>query len=391
MISKEHKKHSDITRASYGFFARNEWAFVGGQCSGIKSLTKVIINALSSNYQLAYVDADHHIDEDNSDPQHKKGIPTISYTKKNINSHQFNFLNELNPFQYRRLLNEADAVLINGNHFEATNQVIIIDAAKKESLHKRLSQLTNVQLILLADNSAEVFDFVQEAVPAYKKIPVYNLDETDKIVAFFADKMKSAIPILNGLALAGGKSTRMGHDKGMIKWHSKEQQYYVADLLKNLCNEVYISCQPGQLIQEGYIKLADTFTGLGPFGAILSAFREAPDVAWMVIACDLPLLDAATLQYLKNNRNASSMATSFESPYNHFPEPLVTVWEPKSYPVLLSFLSQGYNCPAKALRNMDTTILKIQDSEKLMNVNTKEEFAKAQQYFQNNLHEDHAS
>jgi molybdopterin-guanine dinucleotide biosynthesis protein A len=390
MISKDYKKHTDIARASYGFFCRNEWAFAGGQCNDIKSLTQVIIDALSPNYQFAYVDADHHIEEGNAQTQQRKGVTTISYTKY-INFHQFNFLNELNPFQYRQLFNQADGVLINGNHFEAKNQVIIIDETKKRSLQKRLSQLTNVQLILIADNSADVFDFVKEAIPTYSNLPVYKLDETDKIVQFFEDKMKSGIPVLNGLVLAGGKSTRMGRDKGMIKWHNKEQQYYIADLMKNICNEVYISCQPGQPIQEGYIKLADTFMGLGPFGAILSGFREEPDVAWMVIACDLPLLDAGTLQYLKNHRNPSSMATSFESPYNHFPEPLIAIWEPKSYAVLLSFLAQGYNCPAKALRNMDTTILKIQDPEKLTNVNTKEEFAKTQQYLQNNLHEDHAS
>ncbi|MDQ2753583.1 MAG: NTP transferase domain-containing protein, partial [Bacteroidota bacterium] len=289
MISKEHKKHTDIARASYGSFSRNEWAFVGGQCNDIKSLAQVIIDALSPNYQLAYVDSDHHIDEGNAETPQNKGLPTVSYTK-NVNSHQFNFLNELNPFQYRQLFNQADGVLINGNHFEAKNQVIIIDETKKKSLQKRLSQLTNVQLILLAGNSNEMFDFIKESVPTYSNLPVYKLDETDKIVQFFKDKMKSAIPVLNGLVLAGGKSSRMGHDKGMIKWHSKEQQYYIADLMKNICNEVYISCQPGQQIQEGYVALADTFTGLGPFGAILSAFREKPDVAWMVIACDLPLL-----------------------------------------------------------------------------------------------------
>ncbi len=389
MISKEHKKHTDIPRPSYGFLGRKEWAFVGGQCTDIKSLTNIIINALSRNYQFAYVDADHHIDEDSAEAEPKKGSPAISYTGK-INFHQFNFLNELNPFQYRQIFNVADGVLINGNHFEAQTQVVIIDETKKRSLQKRLSQLTNVQLILLAGNSVDIFDFVKKTVPACNKIPVYNLNETDKIVQFFEDKMKLSIPVLNGLVLAGGKSTRMGRDKGMIKWHKKEQQYYLADLMKNVCNEVYISCQPTQQIQEGYPSLPDTFTGLGPFGAILSAFREAPDVAWMVIACDLPLLDAGTLQYLKNHRNTSSMATSFESPYNHFPEPLVAIWEPKSYAVLLSFLSQGYNCPVKALRNMDTTILQIQDATKLTNVNTTEEFAKAQQYIQNHLYEDHA-
>ena len=53
--------------------------------------------------------------------------------------------------------------------------------------------------------------------------------------------METQQSILNGLVLAGGKSKRMGRDKSSIQWHGKEQQYYMADLLKPQCNEVYIS------------------------------------------------------------------------------------------------------------------------------------------------------
>jgi molybdopterin-guanine dinucleotide biosynthesis protein A len=41
--------------------------------------------------------------------------------------------------------------------------------------------------------------------------------------------------------------------------------------------------------------------------------------------------------------------------------------------VLLSFLSQGYTCPRKALRNNDVNIIKAPDPETLMNVNRPED------------------
>lgn len=391
MISKEHKKHTDIARPGYGTFGRNEWAFAGGQCNDIKQLADDVISSLSVKYKCAYIDAKHHEDkEDNSLPRSLERGALAAYTN-HTGYHQFDFAKEFNQFQYRQIFNDADVVLINGNHFEAQKQVIIIDENKKASLQKRLSQLSNVELILLAGNASEPFDFIKEAIPAYDDLPVYKSDETHKIIEFFKNRMQGCAPKLNGLVLAGGKSIRMGHDKGLINWHGKEQQYYMADLLKNICDDVYISCRPDQKTDASYKMLTDTFTGLGPFGAILSAFREKPDAAWMVTACDLPLLDAETLSYLKENRNIASMATSFESPYNHFPEPLVAIWEPKSYPVLLSFLSQGYNCPVKALRNTDTTILKPTEPDKLTNVNTKEEFEKLQQQLQKNLHKEHAT
>ncbi len=206
-----------------------------------------------------------------------------------------------------------------------------------------------MELILLADSASDVFDFIKEALPAWKNIPLYGLDETEKIIAFFEAKMQQAKPPLNGLVLAGGKSLRMGYDKGAINWYGKEQRYYVADMLAPFCHEVFISCRAEQKRQldSGYQALEDTFTGLGPFGAILSAFREHPDHAWLVVACDLPLLEPDTFRFLIENRGISSAATAFNSPDNEFPEPLITIWEPKSYTVLLAFLAQGYSCPRK--------------------------------------------
>ena len=188
--------------------------------------------------------------------------------------------------------------------------------------------------------------------------------------------------IINGLVLAGGKSTRMGRDKSSIPWHGKEQQYYMADLLRPLCNDVFISHRKEQASEtnENYKTLTDTYTGIGPYGAILSAFQFQPDAAWLVVACDLPLLDKETLGYLLASRNSDTMATTFQSPHDGLPEPLITIWEPKSYQVLLSFLSNGYTCPRKVLiRSNNAHILQPPDTVTLMNVNTPEDFAKAEQ------------
>ena len=72
----------------------------------------------------------------------------------------------------------------------------------------------------------------------------------------------------------------------------------MADMLRPLCNEVYISLRQDQEAEmhEGYKTLTDSYTGIGPYGAILSAFKFQPDAAWLVVACDLPLLNVDTLK-----------------------------------------------------------------------------------------------
>lgn len=191
---------------------------------------------------------------------------------------------------------------------------------------------------------------------------------------------ESNFPKLYGLVLAGGKSRRMGNPKDKINWHGKEQRYYAADLLAPFCDEVFISCRQDQLenFDPNYNALTDTFLNMGPFGGILSALRSQRDKAWLVVACDLPLLDEKSLEFLIENRNIEKAATTYESPFDGLPEPLITIWEPKSYPLLLNFLGSGITCPRKVLINSDTLILKPGNPDSLMNVNTPEDVAKAQ-------------
>lgn len=376
MTLKEHKKHTDLVRPALGNYGRNEWAIVGAPCVFIKALADQVIHALSPSYKCAYADTSHN-DEVVLAPGRLANGAVLEYTDQ-INYQQFNYNSLPTPFVLRQQFADADLVLVNGNHQQAKAQVVIISENKKASLEKRLSQLTNVELILLAENVTDVFDFIKEKITDWQTLPLYRLDETDKIIAFFEAKMQQAKPKLNGLVLAGGKSMRMGFDKGAVNWFGKEQRYYIADMLKPLCEEVFISCRTDQKhqININYNVLEDTFTGLGPFGAILSAFREQPDKAWLVVACDLPLLETETFKSLIEQRKTSAIATAFNSPDNEFPEPLITIWEPKSYPVLLAFLAQGYSCPRKVLINSDVHLLQVPNPASLSNVNTPDELEK---------------
>lgn len=376
MILKEHTKHTKLARPTLGHFGRNEWSIVGTNCGNIQRLAKHVIAALSAQYQCAYLDADHaSADAEPGLPGMLAAGASIEYTDA-IHSHQLRIHEKLGMHQFRKIFNESDLILVNGNHHEASTQIVVIDPAKENSLRKRLAQLSNVKLILLAEGVGQVFDFVENTLPGIAEIPRLSLADVDGIVRFFQQEMSLRTAPVQGLVLAGGRSLRMGQDKSLMTWHGKPQREYMADMLQTLCEEVYISCRAGQGIESAYPSLPDTFFELGPYGAILSAFRHQPNTAWLVVACDLPLLDPATLEFLLQNRQARRVATTFESPHDQMPEPLITIWEPKSYAVLLSFLAQGYSCPRKVLMNADTHILPVPNPAALTNVNTPEELEK---------------
>ncbi|GJM33372.1 MAG: hypothetical protein DHS20C18_23730 [Saprospiraceae bacterium] len=373
-----HQKHTKLTRPDLGQFGRNEWAIIGTPCGNIQQLATQLITQLSAEFKMAYVDADHQSADQEAvqgkDPKSPLAHgATLVYTDK-ITHHRFEVDEKLDNYQYRQWFNGQDLVLVNGNHFVAKQQIVVIDPKKESSLAKKLDRLTDVRLILLTDDGQAIYPFLQEHL-GDQKPAILNLNDTDKIANWLKQEMAATKPPLFGLVLAGGKSQRMGQDKGLIDYHGKPQREYAADLLSTVCDEVYLSCRSEQAgeIESAYPLLPDTFTGLGPFGAIASAFRAYPNNAWLVIACDLPLLDGPTLTHLNQHRNLSKIATAFQSPVNEFPEPLIAIWEPRAYPVLLQFLAQGYSCPRKVLINSEIELIEVAKAEKLMNVNLPEE------------------
>ncbi|OYD42137.1 NTP transferase domain-containing protein [Sphingobacterium cellulitidis] len=198
-------------------------------------------------------------------------------------------------------------------------------------------------------------------------------------------KEQNNVPEIYGLVLAGGKSRRMGKPKDLMDWHGKEQRYFAADLLSEFCEQVFISCREDQLedFDSHYQSLTDSFLNMGPFGGILSALHAHRNKAWLVVACDLPLLDRETLNKLVENRDSDKIATTYKSPFDSLPEPLISIWEPKSFGSLLNSLEKGITCPRKVLINGDILILDPESPDALMNVNSPEDAQKAQQVLKN--------
>lgn len=378
MISKEHHKHPKLARPAYGTFARTEWAILGAPCQHIRALADTVIRHLSDRYKCAYMDARHATENSGETGPTPPGA-FMEYCDL-IHARQLQSRASWNSFRLRQIFHETDVAFVNGNHYQASAQVVVLHPAKRASIEKRLAQLTRVELFLLTEDNTEVFDFLKDALPEWQSVPRLHITDIPAICHFFESKLAAAKPPLRGLVLAGGESRRMGVDKGAMTWHGKPQRQYIAELMAEFCEETCISCRPGQATEmlDGFPVLTDTFTGLGPFGAILSAFRQHPDSAWLVVACDLPLVNRDLIGQLVAARQPASVATAFQSPQNEFPEPLITIWEPKSYAELLSFLSLGYSCPRKVLINTDVHLIQADSPERLMNVNTPEELEQAQ-------------
>ncbi len=367
-------KHAALARPDLGAFGRFELAILGTPCNGIKRLAAAVTEHLGAQLRVAYVDADHKGEEGPANPFLLAGA-ALHYNDK-IAAKRFDYRGDLNPYQLKPFFAGQDLVLVNGNHFAARSQVVVVDPAKP--LEKKLDKLTDVRLVLLAEGVTDVPAYLADLLQRAGNPPVLPLPDTEAVARHILGLWQAQLPPLHGLVLAGGLSTRMRRDKGLLEYHGEAQREYAAGLLARYCRHVYLSCRPDQAGEPGgnFPRLPDTFTGLGPKGGILSALRHGPDAAWLVVACDLPLLDDKTLGFLVSHRDPSRVATAFLDPEGKFPEPLVTIYEPRSYPVLLQMLALGYSCPRKTLINSDVALLRAPNAKALTNVNEPAEYEK---------------
>jgi molybdopterin-guanine dinucleotide biosynthesis protein A len=206
-------------------------------------------------------------------------------------------------------------------------------------------------------------------------LPLYFLI----LVDVMDQEQKHPIPALKGLVLAGGESRRMGFDKSLMNYHGLPQREYLFHLLQPYTTETFISCRPGQIIESDFPLIEDEYEDMGPFGAILTAFKKDPSAAWFVVACDFPLLDHHAILQLKESRNTGGYATSFLDIHTLMPEPWITILEPKIYPVLLEYHSRGKSSLRGILVDYNTTVIKPEDPDILLNANTKEEAERLKQ------------
>ena len=363
-VLKKHKKHTNLERRDNDNFAPNEIAILGTNCGIISNLVHEISEKLS-NYKLAYFDASHAKDV----AQNRLS----EYTFHHQGNLQITTSGNINKFEQRLQFAQFDYVFINGNHYQGVKQILILDEEKEASVLKRLEQLDRIQFVIKLKKDKEYFSFLEEKYPQIKNITCYTIDEIDKISNHINNLIQEKIAAVKGLVLVGGQSTRMGQDKSNLDYFGKPQKIVAKELLESNNLETFYSVQNASEYDD---EIHDKFLNLGPFGGICSAFQKDPNAAWFVLATDVPFVNDQIIKLLLNQRNPGKIATAIKGKGKDFPEPLITIYEPKAYPILLQYLAQGYSCPRKALINSEVEIVEV-DDDFIRNINTPVDFTNA--------------
>jgi len=182
-----------------------------------------------------------------------------------------------------------------------------------------------------------------------------------------------------GLVLAGGRSLRMGRDKAYLRHGGQTQLARTHALLASLVAPCHVSVrqtQHGDPLRAGFPCITDHLVDQGPAAGILAAHACDPGAAWLVVACDLPLLDRATLARLIQARAPEYDAVAYRDPASDEPEPLCAVWEPAACRALRQSVEQGHAGPRWTLLRIRTHWLRPDAGGALTNANTPGDLAR---------------
>ena len=190
-------------------------------------------------------------------------------------------------------------------------------------------------------------------------------------------------PPLMGLLLAGGMSRRMGTDKAALRFAGTTLIERSWALLQPFVVDARVSVRADQAtdsLRSLFPLLPDAAGCRGPAAGLLSAHEVFPQAAWLVIACDMPLLDSAHLEALVAGRDPQRDATVWQAAGAAFPEPLCAIYEPATLAAFRAHVAAGGKpSPSDWLAARSTKQLDPagsgRDSEWLRSANTPEEFA----------------
>lgn len=98
--------------------------------------------------------------------------------------------------------------------------------------------------------------------------------------------------------IAGGKSSRMGYQKGLAIWQGKTLIEHIIQAAEPLGLPIQIIANDSAYAFFGYRAYPDMIGGLGPVGGIYTALLKSPTESNLILSCDMPLMETAVLTHL---------------------------------------------------------------------------------------------
>lgn len=187
---------------------------------------------------------------------------------------------------------------------------------------------------------------------------------------------------VTGIILAGGKSSRMGVDKGLMLFEDEPMIAHIISTLKKVTSKIIIISKNKEYEAFGFPVFADIIANKGPLGGIYTGLSKSPSEVNIFVSCDTPFLTEDLFKWLLE-KSADNQITipSKEGKRN----PVIGIYKKGILPELKVLLEKDKLKMMDAVSQLEGNVFElpkqIEDSHSgasiFYNVNTKEDFENA--------------
>lgn len=182
---------------------------------------------------------------------------------------------------------------------------------------------------------------------------------------------------ITGIVLAGGKSSRMGTDKGIIDLNGKKIIQHVLDALIPVVDDIIIIANNNHYNSFGYPVYADIITNCGPMGGIYTGLVNSPTMNNVILSCDIPFITSEMLSILIDQSKEQDYEITIPIHDGKF-EPLCAVYSKKCMNRFKNLLENKILKMGNALNYFVTQPILLSNSKEIeknfINMNTPQDF-----------------
>lgn len=143
--------------------------------------------------------------------------------------------------------------------------------------------------------------------------------------------METGIYKANAYILAGGKSSRMGTDKGLLLLEGKAMIQYVIEQMQAVFDTVIIVSNNTDYEKFGLKVIPDLIKDIGPAGGIYTALHHSNAQLNFIVSCDMPLITKEAIEFIFKTRKKSQIVLlknqeNLEPLFGLYTKDCETVW-----------------------------------------------------------------
>lgn len=171
------------------------------------------------------------------------------------------------------------------------------------------------------------------------------------------------------IILAGGKSSRMGQDKGLMLLNGKSMIEHVIETAKQITTQIIIVANNDDYKKFGLPVFKDDYQEKGPLGGIYTGLKNSLTENNLILSCDIPFVKKDLLQFIISESSENDITVAAFKDKIH---PLIAVYRKTCEPVIKSCITQNELKVLNLFEKLNTKQVDVShfDSSNFRNINS---------------------